>query len=75
VSWVGIQARTDALATCSASLAGWTALSGVDVSAGTAPFTRPSCTPSPGNTCYWCFKAQASDGTNTTVKVAVKPVK
>ena len=75
VSWTRIMARTDALATCSASLTGWTALPGVDVSAGTAPFTRPACSPTPGNTCYWCFKAEASDGAKTTTRVAIKPVK
>jgi hypothetical protein len=75
ISVVQIFARTDSLASCSASLVGWTALPGVSVTAGTATFTRPSCTPTPGNNCYWCFKADASDGTSTTVRAAAKPVK
>jgi len=75
LSVVQIFARTDALASCSASLVGWSPLAGVSAGDGTAVFTRPSCTPTPGNSCYWCFKVDASDGTNTTVKAALKPVK
>lgn len=75
VSVVTIFARTDALASCSASLVGWSPLSGVSAGAGTATFTKPACTPTPGSTCYWCFKVDASDGTNTTTKAALKPVK
>jgi len=75
VSAVQIFARTDALASCSASLVGWSALAGVSAGAGTAAFTRPACNPTPGNTCYWCFKVDASDGVNTTTRAAAKPVK
>src|SRR6185295_8671156 len=45
VSVVQIFARTDALASCSASLVGWSPLPSVSAGAGTAVFTRPACSP------------------------------
>ena len=75
VSVVQILARSDQQASCSASLVGWSPLGGVSAGDGTAAFTKPSCSPTPGNNCYWCFKVDASDGVNTTTKAAAKPVK
>jgi hypothetical protein len=75
VSVVQLLAHNDSQAACRASLVGWAPLPGVNVADGTAVFTLPDCTPTPGNTCYWCFKADASDGNHTTTVAAAKPVR
>jgi hypothetical protein len=69
VSYAQIPPAPDQLATCDASITGWTEIPSVTVTAGTYDFVAPS-------TGLFCFRGQVTDGANqSTTSIAVKPVK
>jgi hypothetical protein len=69
IAYVEIDANSDQLATCSASLTGWTTVAGVDVAASSHLWTAPRLG-------YFCFRGEVTDAAGQKrSSVATRPVK
>lgn len=64
-----LSAPADQQAHCGAGTTGWTEVTGMDITAGSAPWTAPKLG-------YFCFKAEVEDAAaQRTVRIAARPVK